>query len=62
MICTIGNGFCTQDIGGPLVNRRTGEQVGIMSVGDSCNEAKPGIYANVAVAENWIKRTTGISY
>ncbi|KAJ8893929.1 hypothetical protein PR048_006530 [Dryococelus australis] len=54
-----GEDSCQGDSGGPLVLGST--QVGIVSWGGGCAEAKnPGVYTNVAYFRNWIKTETGL--
>lgn len=60
-----GKDSCQGDSGGPLVVNYENEwyQIGVVSYGDGCAVAgKPGVYANVAKFEDWIKqKMAGVS-
>lgn len=65
MICAgyVGKGgkdACQGDSGGPLTNT-VPQLIGIVSWGYRCAEPlKPGVYARVAIARDWIKSVAGI--
>ena len=60
-----GKDSCQGDSGGPLVVKHLEEwyQIGVVSYGDGCGVAgKPGVYANVATFDGWIKqKMAGVS-
>ncbi|KAF5287001.1 hypothetical protein FQA39_LY16115 [Lamprigera yunnana] len=59
MICFAapGKDSCQGDSGGPLVDKNRNEQVGIVSWGYGCADARyPGVYSNVYILKSWIRR------
>lgn len=51
-----GKDACGNDSGGPLVHKNI--LVGVVSWGNGCAQSRsPGIYARVAIAEDWIRET-----
>jgi hypothetical protein len=46
---------CNGDSGGPLLDKETGEQVGIVSFGKGCGDPDfPGVYTRVSTYKSWI--------
>jgi hypothetical protein len=46
---------CNGDSGGPLLDKETGEQVGIVSFGRGCGDPDfPGVYTRVSTYKSWI--------
>lgn len=57
-LCTykaISQGFCKGDSGGPLIAERTGELIGVVSLGMPCATGIPDVYTRVSSYVNWIK-------
>jgi V8-like Glu-specific endopeptidase len=47
---------CSGDSGGPLLDKATGEQVGIVSFGKGCGDPDfPGVYTRVSTYASWIQ-------
>lgn len=60
-VASEGKGVCFFDLGGPLVDKETEVQVGIVSWTVECLFPEyPGVYSNVAYAKDWITEVTGI--
>lgn len=58
-----GKDSCQGDSGGPLIDPSTRKQVGVVSWGKGCADARyPGIYSDVSTALDWITEKTGIKY
>nr|XP_022905893.1 chymotrypsin-1-like [Onthophagus taurus] len=53
----VGRGTCTGDSGGPLVT--PDGQIGILSVGGSCDNTIPEIYTRISSYYTWIKKALG---
>ncbi|KAE8165727.1 trypsin-like cysteine/serine peptidase domain-containing protein [Aspergillus tamarii] len=48
-------GACTGDVGSPLIDQSSGQQVGIVSWSKGCgDDSQPDIYTNTAELSNWI--------
>lgn len=54
---------CAKDSGGPLIDPRRNELVGIVSWGAGCAYSLyPGIYSNIALVKPWIRSIVGKRY
>jgi len=60
MLCAKGRNqdTCSGDSGGPLYDNESKALVGVISWGYGCEAKYPGVYARVASAFPWIKKTT----
>ena len=59
MMCAsrLNKDSCHGDSGGPLIDKETGVQVGIVSWGEKCADINlPGVYARVSKAYSWIQQ------
>ena len=57
MVCAarVGKNSCLGDSGGPLIDKVTGKQIGVVSWGYGCaDENYPGVYAKVQDQSDWI--------
>ena len=52
-----GRDTCSGDSGGPLINRVTGVQVGIVSYGYECATGVPAVYTQVSAYQGWVLST-----
>jgi secreted trypsin-like serine protease len=57
MFCAGGNGkdTCTGDSGGPILDENQ-QLVGVTSWGIGCHGNKPGVYASITAASDWIQQ------
>ena len=59
MVCAArpGRDSCQGDSGGPMIDKATGKQVGVVSWGFGCADARfPGVYAKVQDQIDWIEQ------
>lgn len=52
---SLGKDSCQGDSGGPMVSN--GKLTGIVSWGEGCGASKPGVYTDVSIFRDWIKKT-----